>query len=80
MKGKELTFAALEVGTAPLRQVFQALQKDNWLHAHGRLDHALAKPIKQEIRSAFYPDTAEWKLMVWKAAEEVVQQALRAFD
>jgi predicted deacylase len=78
MKGKELTFAALEVGTAPLRQVFQALQKDNWLHAHGRLDHALAKPIKQEIRQAFYPDTAEWKARVFAHAEQTVAGAVAA--
>lgn len=78
MKGKELTFAALEVGTAPLRQVFTALQKDNWLHAHGRLDHALAQPIKKEIRAAFYPDTAEWKARVFGHAEKTVAGALAA--
>jgi len=78
MKGKELTFAALEVGTAPLRQVFQALQRDNWLHAHGRLDHALARPIKTEIRAAFYPDTAEWKARVFAHAEKSVAGAVAA--
>ncbi|HEY5048898.1 MAG TPA: DUF2817 domain-containing protein [Rhizomicrobium sp.] len=78
MKGKELTFAALEVGTAPLRQVFQALQRDNWLHAHGRLDHVLAGPIKTEIRNAFYPDTAEWKARVFAHAERAVAGAVAA--
>jgi predicted deacylase len=78
MKGKELTFAALEVGTAPLRQVFQALQKDNWLHAHSRLDHALARPIKSEIRAAFYPDTAQWKVSVFGHAEKAVAGAIAA--
>lgn len=78
MKGRELTFAALEVGTAPLRQVFQALQKDNWLHVHGRPDHELAVPIKKEIRAAFYPDTSEWKRKVFSHAETAVLASLAA--
>jgi predicted deacylase len=76
MKGKQLTFAALEVGTAPLRQVFQALQRDNWLHAHGRLDDSRAGAIKQEIRAAFYPDTTDWKASVFGAAEKTVAAAI----
>ncbi len=75
MKGKELTFAALEVGTAPLRQVFDALRKDNWLHAYGRLEGPRARAIKEEIRAAFYPDTAAWKKSVWKHAETAVASA-----
>lgn len=78
MKGKALTFAALEVGTAPLRQVFQALQRDNWLHAHARPDHALAGAIKKEIRAAFYPDTAEWKARVFAHAQKAVAAAAAA--
>lgn len=83
MKGKDLTFAALEVGTAPLRQVFQALQKDNWLHNHGphkrgRPDHPLATAIKKEIRAAFYPDTPDWKARVFGHAEKVVASAVAA--
>jgi hypothetical protein len=78
VKGKELTFAALEVGTAPLRQVFESLRKDNWLHAHGRMDHRSAKAIKREIRAAFYPDTSEWKRSVFRHAEETVAAACAA--
>lgn len=55
MNGKELTFAALEVGTAPIRDVFNALRKDNWLHAHSKPTGTLAPAIKTEIRAAFYP-------------------------
>jgi hypothetical protein len=78
MKGKALTFAALEVGTQSLRDVFDALRRDNWLHAHGGLDHRNAKSIKKKIRAAFYPDTKEWKQRVWKSAETVVGSALAA--
>jgi hypothetical protein len=76
MRGKALTFAALEVGTQSLRDVFDALRLDNWLHAHGRLDHQKAKTIKKKIRAAFYPDTDEWKRKVWKSAENAVERAL----
>jgi hypothetical protein len=78
MKGKAFTFAALEVGTAPLRAVFQALRKDNWLYTHGRPEHPLAKQIKQEIRAAFYPDTAEWKAKVFAHAEKAIAAACAA--
>jgi hypothetical protein len=74
----ELTFAALEVGTRPTRDVFNALRKDNWLHCFADTDHADSEAIRREIRDAFYPDTAEWKRMVWKAADEVVNAALKA--
>lgn len=79
MKGKSLTFAALEVGTQSLRDVFEALRRDNWLHAHAQLEHRQARAIKRKIRAAFYPDTDEWKRRVWMHAERVVRQALAAY-
>lgn len=77
--GTELTFAALEVGTRSTRDVFNALRKDNWLHcfADKRHKHKDAEAIRLELRDAFYPDTAEWKRMVWKHAVEVVEAALK---
>jgi hypothetical protein len=80
MKGVELTFAALEVGTRDTRTVFNALRKDNWLHcfAGGRHKHKDANAIRLELRDAFYPDTADWKRMVWGHANEVVNAALAA--
>jgi hypothetical protein len=78
MKSKALTFAALEVGTQSLRDVFDALRRDNWLHAHSSMEHRNAKAIKKKIRAAFYPDTTEWKRKVWKSADNVVASALTA--
>jgi hypothetical protein len=77
----ELTFAALEVGTRDTRTVFNALRKDNWLHcfAPGRHKHKLAKAIRLELRDAFYPDTPDWKRMVFGHANEAVTAALKAF-
>ena len=79
LKGVELTFAALEVGTRDTRTVFNALRKDNWLHcfAPGRHKHKAAEEIRLELRDAFYPDTAEWKRLVWGHAGEVVAAALQ---
>ncbi len=72
----ELTFAALEVGTAPMRDVFNALRKDNWLHLQKKPDRSLWAGIKGEIRAAFYPDTESWKDKVWEHAVGTVDPAL----
>jgi hypothetical protein len=74
----QVTFAALEAGTRPTRDVFNALRRDNWLHCIAGRDHEDAEDIRRDIRAAFYPDTPEWKTMVWNAANDVVQQALKA--
>jgi len=76
----ELTFAALECGTRPMRDVFHALRRDNWLHqiAGRKTDNADAEAIRRETRDAFYVDTPEWKRSVWSHGFEVVQQALKA--
>ncbi|MBV9540649.1 MAG: M14 family metallopeptidase [Alphaproteobacteria bacterium] len=80
MKGTRLTFAALEVGTRDTRTVFNALRKDNWLHcfADGREKNPQAEAIRRELRDAFFPDTPEWKRMVYAHADEVVDAALKA--
>ena len=79
MKGKHLTFAALEVGTQPVREVFDALRRDNWLHLNAKPDHRDWKAIKRQVRDAFYPDTEAWKRKVWDHAHDVVDSATRAF-
>ncbi len=76
----QVTFAALEVGTLPVRDVFDALRRDNFLHMHAKGKHRDAEKIRRHIRAAFYPDTSKWKRMVWTAANEVVHAALKAFE
>lgn len=78
LSDRTLTFAALEVGTAPVRDVFDALRKDNWLHAHADMAHGDARAIKRQIRDAFYPDTEAWKRQVWDHGAETVEAALAA--
>jgi len=80
MDGRELTFAALEVGTRPMRQVLAALRDDNWLHMHGGMDDTRAPAIKAAIRDGFYPDTGEWKEKVWSHAVKVVDAAVAALS
>ncbi|HEY5337778.1 MAG TPA: M14 family metallopeptidase [Rhizomicrobium sp.] len=77
-KGVELTFAALEVGTRPTRDVFNALRRDNWLHLNARPNDPQWPAIKREVRDAFYPDTAEWKRMAWDHATDAVNGAIAA--
>ncbi len=76
----ELTFAAIEAGTLPTRDVFDALRRDNWLHRFAPSGHADAEAIRRGNRAAFYPDTPEWKRKVWDAAGEVVKRALDALS
>jgi hypothetical protein len=74
----ELTFAALEVGTKPSREVFTALRRDNWLCLNAQESHPQWSAIKREVRDAFYPDMPEWKRMVWDHAMSAVNGALQA--
>ena len=76
MAKTELTFAALEVGTAPMREVFNALRKDNWLHLQKKPERSRWEEIKHDIRAAFYPDTEAWKHEVWEHAVETCEPAL----
>jgi len=78
MAGRELTFAALEVGTRSMRAVLSALRDDNWLHMHGRMDDTRAPAIKAAIRDGFYPETDQWKQSVYRHAQDVVGAAIRA--
>ncbi|NWH08269.1 MAG: DUF2817 domain-containing protein [Alphaproteobacteria bacterium] len=71
-----VTGAALEFGTYPGEAVFRALRADNWLHAFAAPGAPETKAIKEEIRRAFFPDTAEWKNRVWEQAASVLEKTL----
>lgn len=63
---------ALEFGTSPSDEVFNATRADNWLHLHGDPMSDDGRHIKQLIRDAFYPDKDDWKDLVWQRAQEVI--------
>lgn len=60
-----LAMVTLEFGTAPIRQVLDALRADCWLHNHGDMDGEQGRAIKAEMRRCFYPDADDWKQLVW---------------
>lgn len=76
----EVTAMAIEFGTVPSNEVFRALRKDNWLHLYGELDSDEGRAIKAELRAAFYPDTDEWKEMIWTRGLEVINQAITGLE
>lgn len=57
----ELTFLALEYGTAPLDEVFTALRADRWLANRPDVDPARRQALKAAHRAAFYPESDDWK-------------------
>ncbi len=70
------TPVALEFGTYSPAEVFQATRADNWLHTYGDLESDQARAIKAEIRRVFYPDTDDWKAMVWEQTRHAVARAI----
>jgi hypothetical protein len=57
----EYTGIALEYGTVPLMEVFDALRADQWLENHPEAAQEQRSAIKRRLRDAFYTDTDAWK-------------------
>lgn len=66
----------LEFGTVPSSQVSTALRDDNWLYNWGQPTEPEARPIKQAMRDAFYPQDAAWKQQVLQQGDTAVREAL----
>jgi hypothetical protein len=60
----DVTGMALEVGVQDLMMVMDALRADAWLHAYGDPTGEQGRPIKAQMRKAFYGDADDWKGMV----------------
>jgi hypothetical protein len=76
LPGAEFTGIAFEVGTAPIFEVLQALRADAWLHAHGDPRSNEGRPIKNQMRSAFYKETDFWKGMVAGQSLAAIRRAI----
>ncbi len=72
----EITAIGMEFGTLPLKQVLQALRAEQWLTRHPQAPAAQAAQIKQDLRDAFYVDSADWKEKVVKQAQQAMLQAV----
>jgi hypothetical protein len=77
--GAEVIAVAIEYGTVDPIEVFSATQASSWLHVFGDRDGPEAAPIRQAMRDAFYPQSAEWREKVWARGLDVVRRGLRAF-
>jgi hypothetical protein len=77
MADRELTFAALEVGTLPFETMFNALRRDNWFYNFSQ-DQRLKDEIRAQCRAAFFPDRPDWKKAVFAHAQKAVRAALAA--
>jgi len=76
LPGANVTGVTLEYGTVPLEETLNAVRADNWLHIHGRLQSDQGRDIKTEIRAAFYPETEEWKRLVYERSVDVLERTL----
>jgi len=72
----EYTGIALEYGTLPLTQMFDALRADQWLENHPEAGAAQREAIKQRMLAAFYTDTEAWKQAVLAQGIEAAMQAV----
>jgi hypothetical protein len=80
LPGAETIAFAIEFGTIAPLEVYQALQRDNWFHLFGDPKSAQAREIKAGIRRAFYPDTDEWKRLVWARSCDVVERTAKGLE
>jgi hypothetical protein len=69
---------ALEFGTIDPMSVFRATGASSWLHCYADPEGPDAPAIRTQIRASFYPETDEWKKMVWARSLEVIGAAARA--
>jgi hypothetical protein len=72
----EVTAVSLEFGTFSPVKVFWALRAENWLHHYSGEEHPDSKKIKAELLRMFYPDSDDWKNLVWNQGKEVAERAL----
>ncbi|GIK98723.1 MAG: hypothetical protein BroJett029_29320 [Alphaproteobacteria bacterium] len=76
----QVSEVTLEYGTLPLEEVFDAVRADNWLHVHGDPSSELGKAIKAQMRATFYPDTDDWKRMIWERALDVQRRMAKGLS
>lgn len=72
----EYTGMALEYGTVPVMETFQALRAEQWLRRHPEAPAEQADAIRKQVLAAFYTDTDAWRKQVLTQAREALQQAV----
>ena len=74
---RRCTWLALEYGTRPLEEVFEALRASNWLWRRGNRSSPEGREVLAYLRDCFAPDDAAWQQQVWERAMETQTLALR---
>jgi len=74
--GQQLTAITLEFGTVSGLEVLQSLRADNWLSLQDRVDDALHREIKEQLREAFCPADPAWRSTVLARTASVLRAAL----
>jgi hypothetical protein len=72
----EYTGMALEYGTVPVMESFQALRGEQWLNAHPDAPAAVAEGIRRQMMDAFYTDSDGWREQILAQAREALFQAV----
>jgi hypothetical protein len=72
----EYTGIALEYGTVPVLETFQALRAEQWLRCHPQAPAEVAAAIRRQVFEAFYTDTDAWREQVLQQAHEALLQAV----
>ena len=76
----EVTAIALEYGVKPVADTLGALRADHWLYARGEVASPLGRSIKDEIRSAFYGETDDWKDRIYAKSVEVLRRTFKGLQ
>ena len=72
----QATLMALEYGTVPIEDVFEALRADHWLHNHADEGKAQAADIRTQMRDAFTLESNAWKEQVFEQARLACTRAV----
>ena len=72
----QYTGMALEYGTLPVMETFQALRGEQWLNRHPEADADVAQAIRDRMFAAFYTDTDEWRERIVAQGREALLQAV----
>jgi uncharacterized protein DUF2817 len=74
---REITYVGLEFGTRPMLEVLAALRADHCLSSVPDADPAELRQARQQMRTAFYCETAPWQTAVYGRVADFVFRASR---